>query len=726
MSTITNNVRMGWGKLSVSLLCVMAGVLTVKAGTLKWVGASGGAWNTTAQNWQDENGDPSAWVDGSIAEFGDDGGASIAASGTINLGGLKFQGTTKTTISGGILNFAAQMPIDMDTYKGATISSALKFSNGFVANFVQPECAHPGFLTCRGYGQWDVYTGGTNTLWRNCRLEDLEIKSLYFHKVGSGGVINSALRANAYHPTWNNGELTIQFQYPNGILGNIDWVTLKFEQVGDDVAVKGMRIRSLKFDVNGEQLKLGDDFVALENADLLSGGVSKIYDGVHTSGWCVYGSEIHAEPKGTLEFSGGFAHTNATTVIGACIVSNGTWQITGNDGGKQQHKFNTGDSLSGNGSLLIKHTGATSTVYFDNNFVNSLTGGLTIDGGRLSCHGSTFKGTQACGPGGPVRVINGGWCYFNTYAHETLGGSSDTGTTLYVGPNSKFTSSRSHRNIRWVRTIIDGGSLTADYESSLWPVSQEVFDLTLRNGAQVTEAATSIGCLCFGTSGKVTTVPRLTVDGESEVTVAGRIRIMSDGNYGWNGNSQYTTFDTRQNLRLTGGIMTAFTNAPYYAVGRRLRKCGAAKLIFDYSQDDYPANWQKENTIEVCVDQGTLELCKSNAIVSTQALSLYGDGIVDSAAGVNTDVALLTVGGTNAINTINFAAGSSLTCTNLAFAANAKGLSLTGDVGEKTFRVGTTKFLTGAQLSKVRINGHRAVQDPDGYLVRSGFAMSVR
>ena len=225
---------------------------------------------------------------------------------------------------------------------------------------------------------------------------------------------------------------------------------------------------------------------------------------------------------------------------------------------------------------------------------------------------------------------------------------------------------------------------------------------------------------------RMTTAPRLTVDGTNEITVAGRIRIMTDGNYGWSGNSQYTTFDTRQNLRLTGGIMTAFTNAQYYAVGRRLRKCGAGKLIFDYSQDDYPTYSQLENTIEICVDEGTLELCKSNAIIRTQALSLYGDGKVDSAAGVSTDVALLTLGCTNAMNVIDFAAGSSLTCTNLAFTENAKGLSLTGTVGDRSFRVGTTKFLTKAQLSKVRINGHHVIQDQNGYLIPGGFAMVIR
>ena len=697
----------------------------------KWVGSSGAAWNTTAQNWQDENGDPSAWVDGSIAEFGDDGGASIVASGTINVGGLVFKGTTRPTISGGTLHFAAQMPIDVNTYKGATISSKLTFANGFVANFVQPECAHPGFLTCRGYGTWDIYTGGTNTLWRNCRLEDLEIKSLYFHKVNSAGVIQSPLLAHAYNSTWTDGKLRIQFQYPSGALSNIDCVMLEFEQVGDDVTVKGMRIRSLKTKVNGELIKLGDDFLALDAAGLLSGGMSKIYDGVNTSGWCVYGSEIHVEPKGTLEFSGGFAHTNAA-VIGACIISNGAWQITGNDGGKQQHLFNwgknetRGDSLSGNGSLLIKHTGATSTVYFDNCFTNSLTGGLIVDGGRLTAHGDKFKGNQLCGPGCPIRIINGGMIYINTYAHDAPGGSSDTGTTLYVGTNSTFRSSQSHRNLRWLRTIVDGGTITSDFASGTGTISQEVFDLTLRNGAQATEGATSIGSLRFGVHGPVTRTPRLTIDGETPITVASRIRICSDGNYGWSGDAQYTTFDTRVDLRLTGGIMTVPTDYQYYTVGRRLRKCGAGKLIFDYSQDDYPADSQRENTIEICVDRGTLELCKSNSIVRTQALSLYGEGSLTSAADVSTDVALLTAGGTNTMNEINFAAGASLTCTNLAFAANAKGLNLTGTVCGKTFRVGTTKFLTSAQLAKVRINGHHAVQDRDGYLIPGGFIMSIR
>ena len=723
MSVQTANKIRRAGKLSVFLLGIMAGILSAAAGTLKWVGASGAAWNTTAQNWQDENGDPSAWVDGSIAEFGDDGGASIVASGIINVGGLVFKGTTRPTISGGTLSFAAQMPIDMQTYKGATISSALKFSNGFVANFVQPECAHPGLLTCRGYGTWDIYTGGTNTLWRNCRLEDLEIKSLYLHKVNAAGVIQSPLLAHAWIQKWNNGKLSIQFQYPSGVLGNIDCVMLEFEQVGDDVTVKGMRIRSLKTKTNGELLKLGDDFLALDAAGLLSGGVSKIYDGVNTSGWCVYGSEIHAEPKGALEFSGGWAHTNATTVIGSCVVSNGAWQITGNDKGKQQHKFDTGDALSGNGSLYIKHTGANPTAYFDYYFTNSLTGGLIVDGGRLTAHGSTFLGYQLCGPGCPIRIINGGMIYINTYAHNSPGGNSDTGTTLYVGTNSTFRSAQSHRNLRWIRTIVDGGTLTSDYASGTGTINQEVFDLTLRNGAQVTEGATSIGSLRFGVHGPVTRTPRLTVDGDTPVTVASRIRICSDGNYGWNGDSQYTTFDTRTDLRLTGGIMTSATNDQYYTVGRRLRKCGAAKLIFDYSQDDYPAGSQRENTIEICLDRGTLELCKSNSIVRTQALSLYGEGMVTSAADVSTDVALLTVGGTN---TIDFAAGSMLSCTNLAFSSSAMRLNLTGAVGDRSFRVGTSKFLTSAQLAHVRINGHHAIQDQNGYLILGGLTMVVR
>lgn len=169
--------------------------------------------------------------------------------------------------------------------------------------------------------------------------------------------------------------------------------------------------------------------------------------------------------------------------------------------------------------------------------------------------------------------------------------------------------------------------------------------------------------------------------------------------------------------------MTVPTDYQYYTVGRRLRKCGAGKLIFDYSQDDYPADSQRENTIEICVDRGTLELCKSNSIVRTQALSLYGEGVVASSNDVSTDVAMLTVGGTN---TIDFAAGSMLSCTNLAFSSPAMRLNLTGAVGDRSFRVGTSKFLTGAQLAKVRINGHHAVQDRDGYLIPGGFIMSIR
>ena len=44
----------------------------------------------------------------------------------------------------------------------------------------------------------------------------------------------------------------------------------------------------------------------------------------------------------------------------------------------------------------------------------------------------------------------------------------------------------------------------------------------------------------------------------------------------------------------------------------------------------------------------------------------------------------------------------------------------------RTFRVGTTKCLTTAQLAQVRINGHHAVQDQNGYLIQGGLAMVIR
>ena len=354
--------------------------------------------------------------------------------------------------------------------------------------------------------------------------------------------------------------------------------------------------------------------------------------------------------------------------------------------------------------------------------MTGITGSVVVDGAFLYLYGNGyFTADRAFGPGCQIRVINGGMIHSYNWAHNSFGGNSDSGVTLYIGTNSTLKSTLSNNNIKFVKTVVDGGTIRFNGNPTY-----EISDLTLRNGAQIIDEANSTnGSLYFGLDGQnIPKTPRLTVDGESEVTVAGRIRIYIDGNAGsWSGDNQYTTFDTRADLRLTGGIMTATTGSQYYQVGRRLRKCGAAKLIFDYSQDDYPADTQRENTIEVCVDRGTLELRKSNAIVSTQALSLYGEGAVTSAADVSTDVALLTVGGTN---TIDFAAGSALTCANLAFSSSDKKLYLTGEIGNRSFRVGTTKCLTKAQLAQVRINGHHTVQDADGYLVLGGFFMVLR
>ena len=703
MGVQTANKMRGGGRLSVFLLGVMAGILSSAAGTLKWVGASGAAWNTTAQNWQDENGDPSAWVDGSIAEFGDDGGASIiiASSVTNILGGLKFQGSTMPTISGGTLKFNSQILIDMQTYKGATISSKLLTPDGFVANFVQPVCAHEGFLECKGEG-WDRYSGATNTIWRNCRLEDLDIKSAYIYTWQL-----KPLFARAYNHTWTNGGQRVQFQYDTKGNEGIYSVIIHFAQDGDDVTARVTSCGVYKTDKAGNFLQLGDDF------STLSGGSSLVMDGViTTSGLGVKGGEIVVEPKAPLNISGSW-----TSPVGTCVVSNGALQITGTG-----HTFSTGDSFQGNGTLIVKHTStSTYATKFTASFQNSMTGGLIVDRAYLLLNGEgSFKPAKACGPGCPIRVINGGYLYCYRWAHESIGGSSYSGVTMYIGTNSTLRSYVAHRNLQQIQTVVDGGSIQL-YGGS----SGAAYGLILRNGAQVVDdgVGNMDDTLGFGyttSSGNENAKPRIRVDGDSAITFAAPIRINKNPNGSWSGSGQYTTFDTRNDLLITGGILNATS---YNYSGVRVRKCGAAKLILDYSQDDFPSDSQYKNTIEFCVDQGALELRKSNALVSTQALSLYGDGTVNSAADVSTDVALLTVGGTNSID---FAAGSSLTCTNLAFAANAKGLNLTGMVGDKTFRVGTTKFLTSAQLAKVRINGHHAVQDRDGYLVLGGLTMSIR
>lgn len=675
---------------------VVFALMPAAADTLEWVGASGGTWDTTTQNWQDENGNPSAWVDGSTAVFGDNGGANVTVSGTVSLGGLVFNGTTAPTISGGTLSFASQMPIELQTCKGATITSALTLSNGFVVNFVKPTCIHPDFLECRGSGQWDKYAGATNTIWRNCRIEDLDIKSanIYTWQL-------KPLFARAYNQKWKNGELEVQFQYDTKGSEGIYCVIVHFAQDGDDVTARIVACCIYKTDKAGNLLQLGDDL------STLSGGSALVLDGIiTTSGLGVKGGEIAVEPKAPLQLDGTW------TPVGTCAVSNCAIQVTGGS-----HAYNSNGRLEGNGTLIVKNTQASSyTVDFLNGFVNKLTGGLVVDGAMLRINGNNGeKAVNACGPGCPIRIINGGQIYCWNWAHNSFGGGSNTGVSLYIGTNSSLRATKSHRNLQYLQTVVDGGTIKLDGNAS----NCHAFEMTLRNGAQATSPDGMSDFLGFGLGNDT---PRLRVDGDSEVTLASHIRIYKNDNI-WDANSAYTTFDTRADLRLTGGILSSSSGDGSAFAGLRLRKCGAAKLIFDYSQDDYPANSQSVNKIEVCVDRGALELRKSNAIVSTQALSLYGEGAVTSSANISTDVAKLTVGGTN---TIDFAAGSVLTCTNLTFTAAAKKLNLTGEVGDRSFRVGTTKCLTNAQLAQVRINGHHAVQTQDGYLVLAGFAIVVK
>ena len=691
-----------WGKALALAISAVACASAAVAGRLEWVGASGGTWDTTTQNWQDEDGNPSAWVNGSIAVFGDNGGTSISipSSLTNSLGGLVFNGTTAPTISGGALSFASQMPIDMQTYKGATISSRMLTPGGFVANFVKPTCIHPGFLECKG-AEWDRYKGATNTVWRDCSLEDLEIKSAYIYTFRL-----APLFARAYNHEWVNGQLKVQFQYDTKGSEGIYCVIVFFAQDGADVTARISSCGVYKNDRDGNLLQLGDDFTSL------SGGSAMVLDGVTTtSGLGVKGGEIVAEPKGTLQVGGAW-----TTPIGTCVVSNGTLQITGG-----QRSFDAGDKLTGNGALYIKNTDASKySVRFTSTFANELTGGLTVDKAYLLLNGNgNFKGNRACGPGCPIRILNGGLVYSYNWAHECFGGNSLSGTTLYIGTNSTLSMKATHRNLSYVDTVVDGGTIKY-YDNS----AGHARNLTLRNGAQVVESDTAtIGGLRFGCYGASTVTPRVRIDGENPVTIASRIRIYKEPNASWSGDTQYTTFDTRTELRLTGGIMNVATDDDASRAGVRVRKCGAAKMILDYSQDDYPANSQRANNIEMCVDRGTLELRKSHAIVSTQALSLAGDGVVSSAENVSTDVAMMTVGGTNALD---FAAGSAITCTNLAFSSSAMKLNLTGEVGETTFRVGTRKCLTASQLRQVKINGHPVVQNEDGYVVLSGLAIYVK
>jgi len=283
---------------------------------------------------------------------------------------------------------------------------------------------------------------------------------------------------------------------------------------------------------------------------------------------------------------------------------------------------------------------------------------------------------------------------------------------MYIGQGAKFSENGVNFNLDSVALTVDGGICELNNASTY------IQDMTVMNGAQVTEIA-KVGPYWFGRNSYT---PRLTCCGSSEVTIAAHLRLYKNENGSWNPDVQYLTVNTLADLRLTGGFMMSNQTAAHYN-GMRIRKTGPSKLIFDYSQND--SAFQDEihaYTIEQCVDEGTLELAKSAAIVTTEPVSLYGYSTIQADAGTVNAGGALTVGGTN---TVNIVGNGTLSFSSASFAEGAK-LNITGDIKVGSFRIGTSRCISAADMAKVRINGKRATQNGDGYIFLSGAMIVIR
>ncbi|MCX6876784.1 MAG: autotransporter-associated beta strand repeat-containing protein, partial [Verrucomicrobia bacterium] len=119
--TLNQNPRRKCALAVPAWLALLLAAGTLQAGTLWWDGGTtdigangdglsaggGGTWNTTIMNWDQGAGQPHlAWDNATndTAVFGGSGG-TITLETDITLGGLQFEGTSSTRVSGGTLNF---------------------------------------------------------------------------------------------------------------------------------------------------------------------------------------------------------------------------------------------------------------------------------------------------------------------------------------------------------------------------------------------------------------------------------------------------------------------------------------------------------------------------------------------------------------------------------------------------------------------------------------------
>lgn len=191
---------------------------------------------------------------------------------------------------------------------------------------------------------------------------------------------------------------------------------------------------------------------------------------------------------------------------------------------------------------------------------------------------------------------------------------------------------------------------------------------------------------------------------------------------------QYGTIQTSADLILSGSVRVA---DPGYE-GALVKKRGLAKLILSPTCTNPSVN---ANTACVEVVEGTLRNESATALRSVNSVELH-NGAVYEAVGEAQTLGRLVVSDkstwedSNAA-TVRFENGGTLAlpADGLEIVSGTQ-LVLDGDVGEGSFRVGTSACLPRATLSRVRIRRDGVLrgvaQDENGFFVVSGFVMIVR
>ena len=542
-----------------------------------------------------------------------------------------------------------------------------------------PAFANPNLLPSKEAGS---HEGAETLLWKNRRLEDIEFKRA-FGRNASGSVQKWALPYD--RKIEQDGRTSVQFRYYYNNSGGVLCWKVYFRQQDNDIYAKIWRIGARTLDINRDW----------DDPDIgFPGAMAQVYDGVLTTGtgWGLGNIEATLKTVAPLEF------TNMNELPENLAVSNGEFKASSG----ADIVFDRG-VYSGNGTLHLVGGSFTQTATAS----NAITGKLIFDGTK--CLVSKVTGNKVCGSGAEIELINGGEL---VTTNASINGIGTSNVKMYVGPGSKFSENGNNFNLNSVALTVDGGLCELNNASTY------IQNMTVMNGAQVTESV-RVGSYWFGRNSYT---PRLTCCGSSEVTIAAHLRLYKNENGSWNPDVQYLTVNTLADLRLTGGFMMSNQTQAHYN-GMRIRKTGPSKLIFDYSQND--SAFQDEihaYTIEQCVDEGTLELAKSAAIVTTEPVSLYGYSTIQADAGTVNAGGALTVGGTN---TVNIVGNGELGFESIAFGEGAK-LIVNGTTSAPAFRIGHSRCLGREDLLKIRINGHGVCQDGDGYLHISGFMIMLK